>query len=1540
MDENGEYGQEPTERERSAAEMEALHQAMMASSHTLEELGIGRKDALPLEDRAANVPMVPLKFPTKRVRPENPASAWHNLSLDDIEPGLEDLEDIAGGQLYRIRRGGSGLSSGGRGGHSAGRGRGGASNRGGHASVGGRGNFAPKGRNVDHSSSGQTYFNDARRGGKSHATVDAGIARLQREAEFSRMHRTEGRSVKMAPSAPRSAKAALRAASHPVTRATSPVVPRPTPTSKFKLVSSAAFLSHANISSSPAARVVEPVISVPQPNTGNGFLVPPPASNLAPQGGLAASRWAASPATLIDTTEPNDPHQLAKPTISTSTPASSHSVRSAISATPINNSHSDRSIQPATVPGPLTLVTNGLAIRQTPVVIRTVVDERSVKASKNNSLTTKQGIVRLVKSDERSPLTLELQIGSDIIFSELLTETATLKVDINTVTYRADSNIEQTPIWKFQFQLPGPAKSFVNYNIFKLSELRRNNGCPSHSSEDGNQSSLMPPSPVPSSPVQSSAVSGSSNTTALNDTSYFTNRISSATFADLAEINGQEMLFSLHEEEIQPEDNETVVYSSFQDLLSLMEGDIVEGTLQVLNADHGGSFIDHISQLAKVVGLEDDADFMKHAKNVFIGGLSSSRYSNSKPIDILSVTEGLVADFLKKSKTLLQFPQEFIDTYIKEISKKILDKAQNPQNANETEHFNYTESFNPAKAGQLVNVSEIFEAAKPAEAIKAVKAAKPTEDIKAVAAAKPTEDIKAVEAVEPATVIKSVDTSDLIPRQERIIYSIEEMMKMRPAASLTRKVFEARDSLQKYLPGYKREIAPAEVVQTTDLGVRIVAGKSRGPQYKDSHRATATKLQPSEWKTRFATTASKQGVPQVIHQHETVEKQPPQQKRLAPESLSVENANYNSSEGADRQDSLDKGYGTSFSKLSPAEWKTKFSVTPSNHTSSKLTKVVKEDRITGSSESTENAVLSNVSAENNVSKSSANAYHSSLSDKSSGTSFIDLQVLPHNVPKDSATTIESEVKFKVESGSDTSPLVLPSNRGLGTSRYATSEVVNQADVLRATSGYKHPPRQIVKKQDSSDRSSGSSTPLRSTQVHDPLMWEKLLSSRQSRPSIEVKSPEATNNEPGDADSTPEFMWDKILGRKQRQPFIEVESPQAPKSEPKDAAFTPEPQKSVPVTISHKSVLESNPTVPTTQAVSKVNTASNSKQVLELKDMKQKEAPITVKPVTVVETGAWVTVDRSGNKMAKNVNSQETNPFALKKATEKETTVPKVECHLTSRSRHAATDSEIDRLAQVLSNLDVKTDKDNGVVIKGLPVPERSSSPTIEEILQKKRANGLATSKWASPQAPVFKPASRTSQSTPAGYSQQGSNKPQYDTVFSSQNSHHNPFVQTKTQSPYGEFSHHENQYSFPQEQSSQGLFSPEVSHQYPVMSTVLVTDPVTGKVTEVTGISVRTHVPVAHMPPAYVGHSPPTARGFTSSGSFSFPPRPTMFDKSFSDSDSEDVLKATAPVFTPSHQRDGSAMTRSALSPVLNRQNAQQEAVQARLNKSLAEQRM
>ncbi|TGO92194.1 hypothetical protein BPOR_0008g00340 [Botrytis porri] len=1243
-----------TERERSAAEMEAIKQAMM------EELGIGRRDALPLEDRAANIPMVPLSFVNRQVEPEHPASAWYNLNLDDVDPGVEDLDDIAGGQLYRLRRGGIGLISGGRGGLPAGRGRGGDLNRGGDAYVGGRENLAASGKNTGDSGSGQTHSNDVRSRGKSHAKVDAGIARLQREAEFSRKNRTEGRSFKTPQSTSKSKKPVHRAASPVVARAAPPLADRLV-NSRFKLTSPATFLSHNNIGSSPVTTAPEPIISAPQNKVNDDLLVPPSASKLAPQGGLAASRWASPSTQLVDISGSDDlsrspthantasasasspsvqqvvpavttsasmsicSAQQIMPILSANTSESDHPVRLAPPAMSTNASELTDTVQYATVAPLLTLLTDNVTNFPTPVVVRTLVIEKLVKVCKNDS-TFKLGTARLIKLDEKSPLTLEVQVGNEVILSELLSEAAIFKVDMkdgkpgNIVTYRANPTTENIPTWKLCFQLPGTAKSFVNYYSFRLSELRRSGGS-SHSSEQESQDPLVLFSPV-SSPAEKKLTDA--------EKSYLTTRISSSTFADLTLIDSEEILVPLHEEEYIAEDNQDEEYSHFQDLLSLMEGGIVEGTLQVLNANHGGSFYDHVFHLTKNVGLENDAYFMKHAKNVFIGGLSSSRYSSSKPI--LSVTEGLVSDFLTRSETLLRFPQEFIDAYIKKIAKKILDMAQNFHNGTHSATAIPAEKSSSVEAIELTELSEIVAVAKPVEPLQIVEATKSTEAINTIQAAKPAEVIE-----------------NVILKPERVVYSIQEMMEMRQNATLTSEVLTARNCVEKYLPGHK-------------------------PQYKNSLRATATKLQSSEWKTNFGSKVIFDEASQTLRQDEH-----------APGKTSVV-----ASSGA----------------ANPSESAGVKHETPIN--ASKSLSSAGDDI-----EGIENDLTLSISAGNNVQKPSVDTHHQGNSDKTSGTYSVASQPATRGSSKSLSAVNENKAEDKMDSGSGNSPPKLPSNRGLSTSRYARPDVINQAAVLRASSGYNPTARQFVKRQE-------------------------------------------------------------YLPPKPRETLTKVESSEVPKNESEGIVSTSEIEKS---------------------------------------------------------------------------KSQETDSNNLAKVMTTEMNVLKAVEQGTLRSKHTVTNSDVERLAQVFSDLVVKAEKDHGTVADVSPVPERSTSPTVEELLQKKRASGLATSRWAS-QAPVSKRSSRTGLSTPTtSYSQLTSSMPQDNRLF-----------------------------------------------------------------------------------------SPQSAVAITSS--HPFPPRSNMLNGRTAGTDSDDVLKATAPVFTPSPQKNESTVSRPVLSPVRNRQNPQQDAVQARLNKSLASKRM
>ncbi|CAL3971262.1 unnamed protein product [Diplocarpon coronariae] len=103
-----------------------IQDAMMA------ELGIGRKDELPLDDPRDGEDISILVSKPKKTNMLPATAVWRNLVFDDVDPAHNELDSIADGQLYRLRKGdassalsrarGNGASRGGRGG---GRGRGG-----------------------------------------------------------------------------------------------------------------------------------------------------------------------------------------------------------------------------------------------------------------------------------------------------------------------------------------------------------------------------------------------------------------------------------------------------------------------------------------------------------------------------------------------------------------------------------------------------------------------------------------------------------------------------------------------------------------------------------------------------------------------------------------------------------------------------------------------------------------------------------------------------------------------------------------------------------------------------------------------------------------------------------------------------------------------------------------------------------------------------------------------------------------------------------------------------------------------------------------------------------------------------------------------------------------------------------------------------------------------------------------------------------------------------------------------------------------------
>lgn len=76
-----------------------IHAAMM------EELGIGRKDTLPLQDTRQIFPdHTKIKFTLNPKEIAPGVNTWRNAVFDDVDPAEEEIDSIADGQLARIRR--------------------------------------------------------------------------------------------------------------------------------------------------------------------------------------------------------------------------------------------------------------------------------------------------------------------------------------------------------------------------------------------------------------------------------------------------------------------------------------------------------------------------------------------------------------------------------------------------------------------------------------------------------------------------------------------------------------------------------------------------------------------------------------------------------------------------------------------------------------------------------------------------------------------------------------------------------------------------------------------------------------------------------------------------------------------------------------------------------------------------------------------------------------------------------------------------------------------------------------------------------------------------------------------------------------------------------------------------------------------------------------------------------------------------------------------------------------------------------------------
>ncbi|CZR59667.1 uncharacterized protein PAC_09561 [Phialocephala subalpina] len=483
---------QPPEPTHTAEQLVIIHAAMM------EELGVGRKDELPLADRGFDdaIAIRPIRQPVTGM-----GAAWHNLQFDDVDPADEELDSIADGQLYRLRRGASYNSQQ----HNS-RGRGGFAPRGGptqRGDFGQRGGFAPRGGRASpgrgrgrerdfgrrtpaslHSTTPQTFFNDARVGVNKHTRVDEFIANLRASHNANNTPRRKKKrgdstlpqnhqNVPVQPVAkkqPQNSRESRRA--------------QLSASSTWSLASSSAFLAHIGMntnargSTSPAPR---PLTAVSNASSGERATATTP---------RVAAQEVDSNTPTSGTSQPM--YQGNKENKGSS---GNQSVRSSaatpIAATSQSISQTNKDIETLSGKQSAGLSTSRWAsskpIRPEQPVRREIEREHGVSIIKDGN-PARPGQARIWKTTPGYKLfTLELEMDGKIVINEKVDFDAQLSHDGDRViTYQAAERGQSPPVWQVLFRMPYMAANFYQSLLDSL---------PSRSAKSPSAAGTLQPTP-------------------------------------------------------------------------------------------------------------------------------------------------------------------------------------------------------------------------------------------------------------------------------------------------------------------------------------------------------------------------------------------------------------------------------------------------------------------------------------------------------------------------------------------------------------------------------------------------------------------------------------------------------------------------------------------------------------------------------------------------------------------------------------------------------------------------------------------------------------------------------------------------------------------------------------------------------------------------------------------------------------------------------------------------------------------------------------
>ena len=427
---------------------------------------------------------------------------------------------------------------------------------------------------------------------------------------------------------------------------------------------------------------------------------------------------------------------------------------------------------------------------------RDILKERPVKVQKN-STPVQYGKVRLVKEERQSHLTFEIEVENVVVVRELLLENVTFEAKGTNLTFRASHN---SPSYRITFALPYELEGFENLWLMWSKNAYRSPQDQQYvarvsdvksSTENGtlqNTPSItaaMPRATSDTGPVEPSNNPSLNTPLSAAEPFHRSNRISSELFQDLSTIDGGERLISFADEEVTPDEPEEELSSALQDLLEYCDEDLVEGAFSHLNSLPEGSFLD---QIARVVGgLDSDATFE-------VDLLSSPR--------VLSAAQTLVGAFLGHSEIFQRLPEVFVAKFIKDKSKKVLEKAIAQRDA------------------ALIEAADTLQVTEPGKVVG------PERHVEGNGTA-------------DATGL----TTNVLPRTT---YTVQELLRTRHRSSACDVGILPKEELFPWkLPKAKPCVNPANIVNMTKSGIPIVAGREE-PLRRLSRATSEAKMVPAD----------------------------------------------------------------------------------------------------------------------------------------------------------------------------------------------------------------------------------------------------------------------------------------------------------------------------------------------------------------------------------------------------------------------------------------------------------------------------------------------------------------------------------------------------------------------------------------------------------------------------------------------------------------------------------------------------------------------